>query len=202
MGGRSFPSPAEHYRLVIEDARSLGQRREHINDMFLGVLTLALGAQAYLFITYKDDDIRSTLLIVVIGLFGARLCSIWGKVLANYAALLRFRYIVLKTWETEVFPPDQRYYLAEDVVYDQRLSVRSRRSQHMDRDAALPADSLLPLAKAYVKQLKGLIPDFVNVYELLPRLALLVSLGIVAVRVAFFVGSLLTLDLPHLRFLG
>jgi hypothetical protein len=202
MGGGPFPSPAKHYQLVIEDARSLGQRREHINDMFLGVLTLALGAQAYLFITYKDDDIRSTLLIVVIGLFSTRLCSIWGKVLANYAALLRFRYIVLKTWETEMFPPDQRYYLAEDIVYDQRLSVRSRKARHGDRDTAPSTDSLLPLAKAYIKQLKGFIPDFVNVYELLPRLAFIVSLGIVGVRVVFFMGSLLTTDLPHLHFLG
>jgi hypothetical protein len=184
-----FPSQAKHYQLVIQDARAIGQRREHINDMFLSIVTLSLGAQAYLIVTNRDSDIRSLLLIILIGAFGSALCAIWSNVLKNYAALLKFRYTTLKTWEEEGFPENQRYYVAEDVIYDSRLSARAPRHKHHSSSESLTAESpvLLPLAQAYVQGLKGKhIPDFVDIYVLIPRLAFIAMVGIVVVRIVLF----------------
>jgi hypothetical protein len=175
------PSSDEHYKLLLDDVHVLAGRRETINDLFLGIVTLVLGAEAYLFISAGDGDVRTTALIVAASIYGLLFCRIWRRALENYSALLSFRFFVLKEWERDWFPEEQRYYTAEDVLYDETLR------QHPPTK----------LGVAFVKQLGGRrIPPFVNVYRLLPTMASVALATITAVRVLLLVSHYAIRQLP------
>jgi hypothetical protein len=163
----------EHYKLLIEDARGLGDRRETLNDLFLGLITLILGAQGYLMITTKDSDLRATIYIIAVGAFGYRLAWVWAKVLESYKALLNFRYHVLKEWE-RALPENQRYYISEDALYD----------------AKLRSDPPTTLVSSYLAELRNIHP-FVNVYKALPSMARIAYVLLVAVRLVEVCGGLI-----------
>jgi hypothetical protein len=57
-------SRAEHYKLVVEDSRAITEERTRINQWFVSLLTLILGAQGYLLIHFRAaiSQPRSTLL--------------------------------------------------------------------------------------------------------------------------------------------
>jgi hypothetical protein len=175
------PSSDEHYKLLLDDVHVLAGRRETINDLFLGIVTLVLGAEAYLFINASDGDIRTMVLIVAASIYGLLFCRIWRRTLENYSALLSFRFFVLKEWERDWFPEEQRYYTAEDILYDAKLR------QHPPTK----------LGDAYVKQLGGRrIPPFVNVYRLLPTMASIALATIAAVRILLLVSYYAVRHLP------
>jgi hypothetical protein len=175
------PNPDEHYRLLLDDVHVLAGRRETINDLFLGIVTLVLGAEAYLFVNTSDGDVRTMCLIVAASIYGLLFCRIWRRSLENYSALLSFRFFVLKQWEREWFPEEQRYYTAEDVLYDAKLR------QH-------PSTTL---GEAYVKQLGGRrIPPFVNIYRFLPAMASVALTVIAVVRVLLLVSYLAAHHVP------
>lgn len=167
-------SREDHYKVLIEDARALGDRRETINDLFMGLVTLMLGAQGYLLVNSKDTDLHTTIYIACIGLFGAYLCRIWRSVLEGYRTLLNFRYHVLKQWEQAWFAADQRYYVSEDALYDPKLAK----------------EPPTPLVASYVDHLQRIRP-FVNIYQLMPRLTFLAFLVVACVRPALLLIDVL-----------
>lgn len=165
----------KHYKLLVDDARALAERRDRVTSIFLSVVTLTLGAQGYLLVTYKDLDIRSTVIICVAALFGTWVCLTWRQTIRSFKELLNFRYFMLKQWERESFPEDERYYIAEDVLYH----VREKGTIEIPQ-----------LAAEYVKHRK--IPFFSDTYRRLPTAAILAFWGIVLIRAAFIVVSILT----------
>jgi hypothetical protein len=162
------PPSFQHYQLLIDDARALAERRDRVSNIFLSVITLTLGAQGYLLVTNKDDDVRSTMLIWLAALFGTWLCVTWRQAILSFKELLNFRYFILKRWERDVFPEDERYYIAEDVLY----------RVHDKGQVEIP-----PLAAEYVRHRK--IPYFSDTYRRLPTAAMLALWGIALVRAAF-----------------
>lgn len=152
------PTDSEHYAILIEDARALGDRRETINNLFVGLVTLILGAQGYIITSASDTELKGTVIIVALSIFGFIICQVWRNVLFSYRILLNFRYEVLKTWETH-FPPGQRYYLAEDIIYEHNPQEDPER----------------PLANRYLKTLKtshGKTYPFVDIYRVIPSIML------------------------------
>jgi hypothetical protein len=162
--------------LFAEDARALSDRRDRVSSIFLSILSLMLGAQGYLLVTNRDSDIRSTALIWIIALFGSWLCQTWRRAILSFKELLNFRYYALKHWEGELFPDDERYYVAEEVLY------------HVHEAGATPASGL---AAEYVKERRKLIPFFSDTYSRLPIAALLALWGIALIRSFFLLA-------PHL----
>src|SRR5262249_54217138 len=73
------PPSIPQYQLLVEDARALGDRRDRVSSSFLSIITLILGAQGYLLITGKESDIRTTLLIWILAIFGVWLCLTWRQ---------------------------------------------------------------------------------------------------------------------------
>jgi hypothetical protein len=145
-------SKEEHYRLLIEDARSLRLSRENINDLFIGLTTLLLGAQGYLLISFQQTDAASTFYIIGIALAGLFVCSIWSRVLAGYKQLLNYRYLVLKFWEDRWFSKEQQFYVSEDALYEHD-----------------PANwPKTPITQEIAKGFKRIYP-FVDLYTVLPR---------------------------------
>lgn len=180
-----------HYELLIEDARALGERRERLNQLFLGVITLAVGAQAYLLVTYKDSDVRSTLLIVIVGLFGLSLTRIWQQQLRVIGFLLKFRYAVLKDWEEVAFPPEQRYYNAEDVLYSG--TIQALTGTNAVESTSSDAHALNRVAQKFVA-MNETIPNSVDIYRALPVISSLIFLTFILIRLCFLA---LTYVFPH-----
>jgi hypothetical protein len=142
----------EHYRLLIEDARSLRLSRENINDLFIGLMTLMLGAQGYLLVNFQGNDAASTFYIIGIAIAGVFVCSIWSRVLKGYKQLLSYRYLVLKYWEDRWFSKEQQFYVSEDALYE--------------KDPAKWPKT--PITDEVSKTFKRIQP-FVDVYIVLPR---------------------------------
>jgi hypothetical protein len=118
MNTETVPSDTtfSHYQLLIGDARALGDRRETVNNLYVGLITLILGAEGYLFIYIKNSEVSGVVLSAVVGVFGIVLSFVWRQVLSNYKKLLDLRYKVLIEWE-RAFPEDKRYYSREDALY-------------------------------------------------------------------------------------
>jgi hypothetical protein len=117
-GADDVISRSEHCKLVIEDTRAIIQARESMNQWFVSLITLILGAQTFLPITFNSTDITSALYILGVALLGFFITAIWRRGLRTHLLLLNFRYTALKHWEMEWFPPDHRFYAAEDQLYD------------------------------------------------------------------------------------
>lgn len=158
-----FPSPSDHYKIVIEDARALGDRRDAINSMFVNIVSLIAGGAGYVLITYPGST-AGLAVILAAAIFGWRLCHVWDDAIGNYKYLLNFRYQTLKVWEEEYgFPSLQRYYLSEDLLYG-------------------PLETPTELSRAMKgKKWEGRAGNFVNLYVELPK----------AARIVFFVLALL-----------
>jgi hypothetical protein len=112
-------SRAEHYKLVSEETRAIGERRERANQWYASLITLVVAAEGYLLITFHAADVASAIFIVSLGILGIFLARLWRVALQSYASVLDNRYFLLRKWERAWFPPEHRMYLSESVLFDQ-----------------------------------------------------------------------------------
>lgn len=147
-------SIAEHYKLVVEDARALGDRRETINNLFVSIISLIAGGQGYVLVMFPGTGVGLAV-IVIATLFGLSLCSVWNSALLSYKELLDIRYVTLKSWEEKYnFPSIQQFYTTEAVFYGDVSSP--------------PTELLKEISK---KDSIGKVSSFVSMYVALPLMA-------------------------------
>ena len=183
-----FPSPADHYKIVIEDARALGDRRDAINTMFVNIVSLIAGGAGYVLITYPGST-AGLAVILAAAIFGWRLCHVWDDAIGNYKYLLNFRYETLKQWEQLYdYPSLRQYYRSEDFLYD-------------GPGKAPKTSSFVPtkLSDSMPKIMRGKAGNFVNLYVALPQAARVVFFVLALLQVIAFswrIGSPYLLQLP------
>jgi hypothetical protein len=172
-----YPSPSEHYKLLIEDARALGDRRETINNLFVGLFSLIAGGLGYVLITFPGR-LPGLVVTIAVTLFGLGLCRVWENVLGNYKALLDMRYSTLRIWEQRFnFPSLQQYYISEDILYE-------------------PLQSPPELAQLIPQKLKGKAGAFVSMYVVLPKTARRMFYALLALQVFALLGRVALLIAP------
>lgn len=177
--GVAFPTAADHYRIVIEDARALRNGRDTINSMFVSIVSLIAGGAGYVFITYSGNTV-GLVVVLAAAIFGFRLCHVWEHALGNYGYLLNFRYATLKFWETQYnFPSERTYYASEDILYSQ-----------------LPTPT--ELSEQMPKKWVGKAGAFVNLYTELPKAARLLFIALAILEVVAFAVRLLAPFAAHL----
>lgn len=170
-----IPAPGDHYKLLVEDARALGDRREAINNLFVGAISLLAGGQAYLLVA-MPTRIEGLIVTLLATAFGLRLCTVWQSVLGTYKALLDFRFHTLKLWEAHYdFPSIRRYYVSEDILYG-------------------PLSASTDLSNSVPAKWVGKAGTFVNMYVALPKTARRVFVTLAFLQILVFAGSL---TLPH-----
>lgn len=177
----AVPSPADHYKLLVEDARALGDRREAINNLFVGAISLVAGGQSYILIA-MPTRIEGLIVTLLATAFGLRLCTVWQNVLSTYKALLDFRFHTLKLWEEHYhFPSIQRYYLSEDILYG-------------------PLSTPTELASSVPAKWIGRAGTFVNMYVALPKTARRVFFTLAGLQLVLFAAGLaLPSTWPYIR---
>lgn len=175
-----LPSPDEHYKIVIEDARALGDRRDAINSMFVNIVSLIAGGAGYVLIN-KPGSAAGLVVVLAACIFGWRLCHVWEDVLGNYKWLLNFRYQTLKEWESRYdFPSLRRYYTSEDLLYG-------------------PLKTPTELSESMPAKWVGKAGVFISMYVVLPKSARIVFLVLALLQTIAFawrVGSPFLVKLP------
>src|SRR5690242_15208650 len=96
----TLPSPKEQYAILIEDIRALSDRRETLNNLFVGIISLLAGGQAYVLISLAGNT-EGLVVALLATIFGLRLCRVWAHALGIYSVLLDVRYETLKIWERD-----------------------------------------------------------------------------------------------------
>ena len=168
---KNHPSPSEHYKLLIEDARALGDRRETINNLFVGLLSLLAGGLGYVLISFPGKLI-GLLVTLVASVVGIYLSKVWADVLGNYRALLKLRFALLRKWESFYqFPQIQSYYNIEELLYDRNFNLPSE------------------LDDSTFQSLRGNASYFVDEYTALPRLMVIAFLLFILVQVLIVLST-------------
>jgi hypothetical protein len=116
-------SRAEHYKVVSEETRAFSERRERANQWYASLITLVLGGQGYLLVTFQAADVASAVYTISLGMLGILLAALWRVALGSYASILDNRYFLLRKWERAWFPPEHRVYLSESALYNQKIGA-------------------------------------------------------------------------------
>jgi len=72
-----LPSPEEHYKIVIEDARALGDRRDATNTMFVNIVSAIAGGAGYVLINQTGTTVG--LAVVLAACVLASFCVVYGR---------------------------------------------------------------------------------------------------------------------------
>src|SRR5258706_8620961 len=169
----NLPSLQEQYMTLIEDIRALRDRRETLNNLFCGIISLLAGGQAYLLIS-QAGNIEGLIVAILATVFGVRLCKVWVDALGTYSLLLDMRYETLKIWERHYkFPSLRKYYVSEDLIYG---------------DLKEPTD-LSTEIKKIEPALVGRAKQFTSMYVSLPRVARFVFYSLASLQIAVYVSS-------------
>lgn len=116
------------YKLVIEDTNQLSNRRQMLDNLYVTIVTLVLGADAYIAANSRLADWFPVLVTIGISLVGVIFTNHWRRVLQDLKEVLKFRYEWLKEMEAQ---PDlvqigACVYTSEDIrIYKPRESAKS-----------------------------------------------------------------------------
>lgn len=180
-GTTAYPAAVDQYKAVLEDAQSLGNRRDTINSLFVGTVSLVAGGEGYILIALAGTG-TGLLVMLAATIFGVGLCRIWADALGSYQALLKFRYETLKVWEEKYdFPSLLKFYTSEEMLYGERGKPPIQPTELTDSVAA----SLLGSARF-----------FSDMYVDLPKLARRILIALVALQMIALLGRIFLPILP------
>lgn len=135
----------ELYKLMVEMADRVSQRRQAANTYYLSINTLLIGGSAYLGTT--TFSIRNTLLISVAGLL---VCLYWRRSITSYKTLNEAKFNVINDIETSlVIQP----YTREWSLLDPDMDGKRHKPFHQ-------TEKLVPkvFTAMYVFQALALVP--------------------------------------------
>jgi hypothetical protein len=104
--------PFDEYKLFVEDTGRTSDRRQTVNNIYLSVNSVLLGAVAIL---VQQGQLRSFLFLVVeifIAIAGYFICNDWRKLITQYRKLLAFRFEQLRGLEATM-PGSTKMYSKE-----------------------------------------------------------------------------------------
>jgi hypothetical protein len=120
--------PFAEYKFLIQDTARLSDRRQTVNNIYLSVNSVLLGALALL---VPQGGLRSLIVLVIVllvAIAGAIICRDWQRLVHNYKELLKVRFEMLKAIESlENFPYPVKIYHQEDVA----LYTHAAHSKHI-----------------------------------------------------------------------
>jgi hypothetical protein len=106
------------YKQLAQDSARISDRRETINNIYLSVNSVLLGAIALLVQQGGLKDVVFSAVAVFIAIAGLAITRDWKKLVHNYRELLRLRFEALKELEQrEDFPGVVKIYQRETKLY-------------------------------------------------------------------------------------
>jgi hypothetical protein len=121
----------ETYKLIVEDTNQLGSRRQTIDTVYEGIVTLVLGADGYVAATAEFHGWLPLVVTAVIGIIGIIFTVHWRGVVDKLKEVLSLRYEYLRELEKndELQTVKAQIYTQEwQNIYAKRATKDEKRS--------------------------------------------------------------------------
>ncbi len=93
--------PANEYRLALDQANKLADRRQAITTAYLSVNAALTGAIAFLFKDGRLPDISSQVTVLALLLSGVVACGLWRRLIKHYSMLTGWWYEQIRSLESQ-----------------------------------------------------------------------------------------------------
>lgn len=87
----------DQYRLYVNAAEKISDRRQKTNEFFLGLNTALIGLLG--FMITKTSSTESNLILFIASIAGAIICYLWYRIVVSYKGLNSAKYKVIHTIE-------------------------------------------------------------------------------------------------------
>ena len=121
--------PANEYRLALDQANKLADRRQAITTTYLSVNAALTGAIAFLFKDGHLPDVSSQIAVLALLFSGVLACGLWRRLIKHYSALTGWRYEQIRSLENQlpggsklVTKEYQELYFKQQGKKDTRIS--------------------------------------------------------------------------------
>lgn len=91
--------PWEEYQLFVDDTQRATERRQAVNNIYLSVNSLLLGAVALLVQLGGLDKPLFLPIVILIAVAGLFICGDWRRLIKSYRAYLNLRFDILRGME-------------------------------------------------------------------------------------------------------
>jgi len=108
----------EEYKLFVEDTARFTDRRQTVNNIYVAVNSILLGASGLLLGQFFSENNWQGLLAVLIAFAGIVICLQWIQLIGKYKTLVAFRIRHLRKMEEHDGMKDShKMYHQEDELY-------------------------------------------------------------------------------------
>ena len=94
--------PAHEYRLALDQANKLAERRQAITTTHLSVNAALTGATAFLFKDSNLPGVASQVAVLAILFSGAVACGLWRRLIKHYSVLTGWWYEQIRSLESQL----------------------------------------------------------------------------------------------------
>lgn len=205
----------EVYKAYIEDVNHLRNSRDTNNNLYQTILTLFLGAQAYVASVWLTQDQLKrfpdprldawvpVLVVAGIGLVGIAFCRNWNRLSADFKRSISFKFKNLEALETQwpvLKDIGARLFLEE--YYDRHPEKRPvpQNTERGSRSAAISSDAVAKDAAA--KRGRGVSAKAAEIQFLFRNVFVAVSLGIPLAKLVAVSAPLIQHILAHISALA
>lgn len=94
--------PANEYRLALEQANKLAERRQAVTATYLSVNAALTGAIAFIFKDGNLPTITSEVAVLAILISGIVACGLWRKLIMHYSELTGWWYEQIRSLESQL----------------------------------------------------------------------------------------------------
>jgi hypothetical protein len=93
--------PADEYRLALDLANKIADRRQVITTTYLSVNAALTGAIAFLFKDGRLPDVASQVTVLALLFSGVVACGLWRRLIKHYSALTGWWYEQIRSLESQ-----------------------------------------------------------------------------------------------------
>lgn len=94
--------PANEYRLALDQANKLADRRQAITTTYLSVNAALTGAIAFLFKDGRLPDVASQVTVLALLFSGVMACGLWRRLIKHYSTLTGWWYEQIRSLENQL----------------------------------------------------------------------------------------------------
>lgn len=119
--------PANEYRLALDQANKLAERRQSITATYLSVNAALTGAIAFLFKDGNLPTIASEVAVLAILFSGVVACGLWRKLIKHYSELTGWWYEQIRSLESQLSESNKLVTKEYQMLYFKQTGKKDTR---------------------------------------------------------------------------
>ncbi len=145
----------DQYRLFVEMADNVSNRRSSANNFFIAAHTLLIG----IITVFKPAESIHPIIVLALGLFGTILCYVWWITLNAYRQLNNGKFKVIQEMEAEM--PFSMFKREWDIL--ENGESRDKYKQVSKIEKLVPLFFLLPYVLIIVYGISSLVSRYLDI---------------------------------------